>query len=243
MENHRVLALITARAGSKRLPGKNLKMLGNRPLVMWTINAAKQSKYITDIIVSSDDHEILELCKAAECHVPFVRPDHLASDHSTSFDVAEHAILNLPQKYDWLMLLQPTSPFRRAEDIDQALEISFVKNYNSLISITESPVSYFMNLKVTKDNHLQTVAGINLKDLNNMRSQDMPKGYEINGAIYVVKIDWFLQNKIFFDEHSGYIIMDKERSVNIDTYHDWLLAEFYLKNNIHDHSAEEKSFI
>jgi CMP-N-acetylneuraminic acid synthetase len=201
---------------------------------MWTVNAAKQSKYITNLVVSSDDKELLELCKAAGCHVPFVRPNHLASDHSTSFDVAEHAILNLPQKYDWLILLQPTSPFRRTEDIDQALETSFAKNYNSLISITESPTSYLMSLKFTKDNHLQTVTGINLKDLNNMRSQDMPKGCEINGAIYVVKINWFLEKKIFFDENSGYIIMKKEQSLNIDTHNDWKLANFYLKNNINN---------
>ncbi|HJN37476.1 MAG TPA: acylneuraminate cytidylyltransferase family protein [Gammaproteobacteria bacterium] len=233
MKKNTILGLITARAGSKRLPGKNSKILGGKPLVQWTIDACKKSQHISDLVVSSDDQDLLNLCEKAGCQVPFIRPKNLATDYSTSFDVAEHAILNLKQRYDWLLLLQPTSPFRTHQDIDSAVEKAITSDCDSLVSISEISPSYYMNLTIGKDEKLSTVSKLPFKDLNNMRSQDMPKTYAINGAIYIIKIDFFLKKKIFFDDNSSYFLMSEKASVNIDTYHDWIIAESYLAQN-HD---------
>jgi CMP-N-acetylneuraminic acid synthetase len=225
---HKILALITAREGSKRLPGKNTKNLGGKPLVMWTVDAALKSKYISDLMVSSDDYKLLDICKEAGCGIPFVRPAELSTDHSTSSDVVEHALNNIPDKYDWLLLLQPTSPLRTTKDIDCAIETAIENNVDSLVSVVETHSSYYMISRITEDNKLQPISDIKLHDLNNMRSQDMPKGYEINGAIYIVKTDWFLKNKIFFDDNSGFIIMNQGNSINIDTNIDWRMAQILI---------------
>lgn len=228
-KNPKVLALITARGGSKRLPRKNVKLLGGIPLISWTIREARKSKYITKLILSTDDLEAIEIAKAEECEVPFVRPTELAGDYSTSYDVAAHAIDTVNETYDWLVLLQPTSPFRTVIDIDAAIEMALEKvDVDSVISVCISEKSHLMYFLKNADETLSSPYGIKVSDLNHTRSQDMPMPYEINGAVYVVKIDWFLKNKMFFDEKTVVYEMPIDRSVNIDTEHDWLLAEIYL---------------
>ncbi|ARN85057.1 acylneuraminate cytidylyltransferase family protein [Candidatus Nucleicultrix amoebiphila] len=232
MNDSKILALITARAGSKRLPGKNTRDLGGLPLISWTIRAAQKSKYISKLILSSDDPKAIEIAKSENCEVPFLRPSSLSDDHSTSYDVAEHALKSMNMKYDWLVLLQPTSPFRSSEDIDSAIALSLNENADSVISVSEVDKSHLMLFMRNSNGRLESPYGISLKDLNNSRSQDLPIPYEINGALYVVKTSWFLERKTFFDESTISMVMPKERSVNIDTEMDWRLAEMYLKNII-----------
>lgn len=233
MKNNKVLALITARGGSKRLPGKNTKELGGLPLISWTIRAAKASSYISRLILSTDDAKAVEIAHSEKCEVPFVRPKELSGDYSTSFDVVEHALQSIEENdYEWLLLLQPTSPFRTTEDIDLALECAISQNVDSLISVCESDKSHLMLFAREPNGCLKSYYGINLKDLNNSRSQDFPACFEINGAIYVVKVSWLLKNKAFFDEYTVSYVMPKMRSVNIDTEDDWMLAETYLRNGV-----------
>ena len=135
INNKRVLALITAREGSKGLPGKNIMMVNGKPLIVWSITIAKKSKYIDRLIISTDSKKIANIAKEWGCDVPFIRPDELATDKATSMDVIIHAINFLndtDDKYDYLILLEPTSPLRDVEDIDIALE----KLYNNKTSVS-----------------------------------------------------------------------------------------------------------
>ncbi len=227
----KVLAIITARGGSKRLPQKNIRLLGDAPLISWTIRAAQHSKHIDRLILSTDDPEAIQIAKKEGCDVPFVRPDALSGDHATSYDVVLHALQSLEEKYDWVVLLQPTSPFRTTEDIDRAIEFALSKNKDSVISVCESEKSHLMLFMRDEEGRLASPCGISIKDLNHTRSQDMPIPYEINGALYVVKTPWFIKNKCFFDDETLTYVMPRERSVNIDTEHDWKIAEAYLFNN------------
>src|SRR5690606_9725040 len=123
----KVLGLITARGGSKGIPRKNIKLLGGKPLIAWTIDAALKSRYIDRLILSSDDNEIISIAKSLNCDVPFVRPSELATEISSSMDVVLHALDHVGEFFDFLLLLQPTSPFRTSEDIDAIIE-SCIKN-------------------------------------------------------------------------------------------------------------------
>lgn len=228
MKSQKIIGIITARAGSKRLPGKNTRPLGHQPLLSWTINSAKKSNLLSNTILSSDDNNAIKIAKDLGCDVPFIRPDNLSDDHSTSFDVVKHTLDTLPETYDWLVLLQPTSPFRHTEDIDNAIKLALDSHVNSVISVCKSEKSFLMNFTKNDQGTLTSPYGINIMELNNTRSQDMPETYDINGAIYVVKVDWFLKHKVFFDSTTTCYEMPIERSVNIDTEHDWRVAESYL---------------
>lgn len=225
------LAIIPARGGSKRLPRKNVLDLCGKPLIAWSIEAALKSKYISKIIVSSDDEEILNIAK--EYKADFIkRPDELASDTATTFDALKHTLENV-EKYDYVVLLQPTSPLRTEKHINEAIELIEEKNADAIISVCEmehSPLwSNILDENLDMSNFLSD-------EVLNKRSQDLPKYYRLNGAIYICKIDKFLQNRGFFlkDKVFAYI-MDKKDSVDIDEEIDFKLAQFCLtlqgKNN------------
>ena len=129
-----VLALVPARIGSKRIPHKNIKNLCGKPLIAWTIDAAKKSKYVDKIIVSTDDKEIARISKNYGAEIPFIRPYRISKDDSKSIDVVIHALSNL-QKFDWLLFLQPTSPLRRKIDIDNIFKFCFKHQASSAVSV------------------------------------------------------------------------------------------------------------
>ena len=133
MQSDKVLALITARGGSKGLPRKNVLLAGGKPLIAWTVEAAVSSECIDRVVLTSDDDEIMAAAMAAGCDVPFCRPAHLASDVATSLDVVLHAIDQLPG-YEYVVLLQPTSPLRTAADIDAAFELMLETEAPSCVS-------------------------------------------------------------------------------------------------------------
>ncbi|MBP7742355.1 MAG: acylneuraminate cytidylyltransferase family protein [Aliarcobacter sp.] len=229
--NKTFLAIIPARGGSKRLPRKNVLDLCGKPLIAWSIEAALKSKYISKIIVSSDDEEILNIAK--EYKADFIkRPYELASDTATTFDALKHTLENV-EKYDYVVLLQPTSPLRTEKHINEAIELLEEKNADAIISVCEmehSPLwSNILDENLDMSNFLSD-------EVLNKRSQDLPKYYRLNGAIYICKIDKFLQNRGFFlkDKVFAYI-MDKKDSVDIDEEIDFKLAQFCLtlqgKNN------------
>ena len=145
INNKRVLAVIPARGGSKGVPRKNVRELAGRPLICWTIDAAKNSKYIDRLILSSDDDEIIDMAKAIGCDVPFTRPAALASDTASGADVLCHAVENAGEDYDYVVLLQPTSPLRQSGDIDEAVQLCIDRRLASVVSVAEATKSpYWM---------------------------------------------------------------------------------------------------
>ena len=208
------LAVIPARGGSKRLPRKNLLDLAGKPLIAWTIEAAKNSKYIDHFIVSTDDQEISDVSKKHGAEV-LTRPAELANDIASSVDVVLHAIAAQSQSYDYVILLQPTSPLRTAEHIDEAIELLFEKNANAVISVCETDHSPLWANTLPEDGNMGSFIR---EEVQGKRSQDLPNFYKLNGAIYLINSASLKQSKSFIQATNSYAyIMSKKDSVDIDT--------------------------
>lgn len=217
MRAEKVLALITARGGSKGLPRKNVMLAGGKPLVAWTVNAALTAKCVSRVVLSSDDDEIMVAAKSAGCDVPFRRPAELASDHASSMDVALHALKELPG-YDYLVLLQPTSPLRTGADIDTAFELLRKHSAPACVSITEVDQSPHWMYQLKEGNRLASVIAP-LPEVT--RRQDLPPVYTLNGAIYIAKVDWLLASRSFLGPDTVAYRMPKCKSIDIDDLHDF----------------------
>lgn len=222
IDNLRVLALITARGGSKRLPGKNIRTFAGKPLIAWTVLAARQSRYIDRIVVSSDAAEIISAAVQVGAEAPFIRPIELSADSSTSVDVALHALNALEEKYDLLLLLQPTSPLRNVSDIDLSLRLSADKGLP--VASVSTP------FQAPKDFHLIDGEGL-IRDFpcaHHKASQGIgqPGAVCTTGAIYVVHTDVFRRELSFAGPGTLAYFMPPERSIDIDTELDFKLAEF-----------------
>lgn len=224
----KVLSIIPARGGSKGIPRKNIIDLCGRPLISYTIDAGKNSKYIDYVMVSTDDEEIAQVARANGAEVPFMRPEELASDTAKTIDVILHVIKclrEIGQDFDILVLLQPTEPLRTCDDIDTAIETYFENGCEALASVSEV------------DDHpilVRSIQNKRLKPLLNIsstvRRQDMPKYYRVNGCIYINAISEINEKTSFNDNPIPYI-MEKNHSVDIDELSDLALAEYYIKSN------------
>lgn len=223
----KVLAIIPARSGSKGIPKKNIIDLAGKPLIAWTIEASQGSKYITKTIVSSDCDEILEVAKNYNSNI-LKRPDELATDISSSEVVVKHAISSMEEKFDYIVLLQPTSPLRDTTDIDSAFENLFSSNATALISVCEYDNKI---LKAFKENKSGYIVGISNNKYPFMRRQDLPKTYMSNGAIYITKVDEFLKNNSFFTDKTISFVMNETKSFDIDTREDLKKVEKYINEN------------
>lgn len=224
IDGKKVLGLITARGGSKGLPGKNIKDLCGKPLIAWTIEAAKSSKYIDTLILSSDDDKIISVAKQFGCEVPFIRSAELAGDKTPSIDVVIDALEKM-EGYEWLVLLQPTSPLRTTADIDEAITKCISLNAPACVSVCESQESPFW-MFFMKDAFLTPVIDRPLIE----RRQDLPKAYSLNGAIYIARVEWIKQTKNFLSEITIAYEMPIERSIDIDNENDFALVELNLKS-------------
>lgn len=219
------LAIIPARGGSKRLPRKNLIELGGKPLITWTIEAALRSKYIDKVIVTTDDTEILSLASTEGSDV-IKRPKHLASDTSTTIDVIIHVISNLRKNYNYIVLLQPTSPLRSVEQIDQAIELLVQKEADGVISVCEMSHNPLWSNTLPES---ESMEGFIDDEVKNKRSQDLDTYYRLNGAIYICDTKKLMQEKTFFLENNVYAYkMKKENSIDIDEKIDLEMAKAYL---------------
>ena len=219
------LAIIPARGGSKRLPRKNILDLNGKPLITWSIEAGRQSQYIDDVVVTSDDDEILSIAQQYAAYT-IKRPEHLASDTATTFDAIAHAIENSKQ-YDYIVLLQPTSPLRDAKHIDEAIELLESKNADAVVSVCEMDHSPLWSNTLPKD---ASMAGFLNEELLNKRSQDLEIFYRLNGAIYICKTQTLLQQKSFFIKENIFAyVMDRNSSVDIDEAIDFKIADVLMK--------------
>ncbi|WP_061236009.1 cytidylyltransferase domain-containing protein [Leptospira weilii] len=223
MTDQKILGLIPARGGSKGIPRKNIKLIAGKPLIVWTIEAALKSKYLTSIVVSTDDFEIAEIAKQSGASVPFLRPSELATDYSSGIDPVLHALDNLPE-FDYVMLLQPTSPLRTSADIDDCIEFSIKKKTNSVVSVCETQENPFWMFRL--DDSLKMTKLLNVEDVK--RRQDSPKIFSLNGSIYLSEVNYFREKKKFITEDTLAYLMSKESSIDIDDMMDWKLAEILL---------------
>lgn len=225
-QNKKILALIPARGGSKGIPGKNIKPLSGKPLIEWTIDAAKKSKYIDRLILSSDDEEIIKVAKRAGCEIPFIRPKELAQDQSSSMDVILHALDAIEEEYDYLLLLQPTSPFRQTKDIDHIIEACLNNNHKIMVSVSKSEQHPFLMYRI-EDTILQPI----LENSQNLRRQDMPSVYELNGALYLANVQYLKQAKSFGGPDVHAFIMEGHQ-IDIDDPIDWVIAETLIAKGL-----------
>lgn len=213
----RMLGLVTARGGSKGLPHKNMLFAGGRPLIAWTIAEALQSHSIDHLVLSSDDPEIIDIAVQWGCSAPFQRPPELATDTASSMDVVMHALDQLPG-YDYVALLQPTSPLRTAEDIDAAFAQLLSSDARSCVSVCATEESPYWTYGLGPDAKLMKL--LELPE-NVSRRQDLPPTYILNGAIYIAEVEWLQNNRSFVGAETTAYIMPAERSIDIDTAQDF----------------------
>ncbi len=223
----RILALIPARGGSKRFPQKNIKTLGGRPLIDWTVKAALNSSHVSRVVVSTDCEGIRTAAEQSGAEVPFLRPQELSTDTSTTNSVIMHALEYMgPENFDYVVLLQPTSPLRTSADIDSAFHLLERKNACGVVSVSMCEHSPLWCSELPEDGSME---GFFKPEVFGLRSQDLPDFYRINGAIYLYLTDSLVKNSgIHYNEGVYAYKMPKERSVDIDTYDDFLLAEQYI---------------
>ncbi|MCA6422546.1 MAG: acylneuraminate cytidylyltransferase family protein [Flavobacterium sp.] len=225
----RILGLIPARGGSKGVPKKNIKLLGKKPLIEYTIDGAKNSKYLIEIIVSTDDQEIAIVAEIAGCKPPFIRPSEIAQDHSTSLEVVQHAIAFFENKnifFDAVCLLQPTTPFREKGFIDKAIEKFIATNADCLVSVLPIPHEYNPHWAFEEnENGLLKIATGEENIIP--RRQDLPKAFHRDGAIYISKTT-VINKGSFYGKSIAYIESNPQYHVNIDTMKDWEDAEKLL---------------
>lgn len=209
-----VLALITARGGSKGVPGKNILPIGGKPLIQWTIDAARASKYVDRLILSSDDEAIMAAAAAGGCEVPFRREAQLASDTASSIDVVVDALRRVPG-HDIVLLLQPTSPLRDTTDIDGTLERLMASGAPSCVSVRPAEEHPYWTFRTDADGRLlryaEPPAGLPT------RRQDLPEAWCLNGAVYAAHVSWFFKSLSFLSEQTVSYPMPAERSLDIDT--------------------------
>jgi len=227
-----VIAIIPARGGSKELPGKNIKKMNDKPLIWYTINVAKKSKFIDKIIVSTDDNEIAKIAKRYEVGVPFMRPKELARDDSIAIDNYIYTIDRLNKEFNYsigeFIILQPTSPFRISLDIDNAIQIFKEKKADSVISVSEAIHPPIWAMRINSKGILKNYFDIKIKNKNR---QEIEKAYMPNGAIFVFKFSLLKEKYSYYSDKTYPYIMPLERSIDIDSKLDFEFAEYLMKKN------------
>lgn len=222
-----VLAIVPARGGSKGVPRKNLRELGGKPLIAWTIEAALGSDHIDRVILSSDDEEIMAAAARHGCEIPFRRPADLATDEADSMAVVMHALGALETRYDYVVLLQPTSPLREARDIDAALRLCDTSGAPSCVSLSPSEKSphWMFTLDARAKLHKFMTAG-----MAPSRRQDSVPLFALNGAVYVARRGALETTRSFISEGTIGYVMPRERSLDIDDEFDLRLAGFLVSS-------------
>ena len=229
-----MLAIIPARGGSKGVPRKNIRMLGNKPLIYWTIEAAMQAKSIDRVILSTDDPEIAETCKATGIEIPFMRPNELAQDDSLAIDNYIYTMTRLVKEYEYtedeFTVLLPTVPFRSSSDIDASISIFRNKNATTVISCTELAHPADWIFLIDQEGKMIKNKAINdAKEISNRQS--LETSYIPNGGVYVFKFSAMKSNRSFYSGDTYTHSMPADRSIDIDTEYDFVLAEHQIKKS------------
>ena len=228
-KNNAYLGVIVARGGSKRLPGKNIKLLGSKPLIGYSIEASLASKRLTKVIVSTDDPKIANECSNFGLPVPFLRPANLAEDNSSVIEVLLHALNTIEQdsnfRFDALVLLQATSPFRTAEHIDSAIEKFEKSNADTLTSVSIAMQHPYWAWKELERDYLEPAFSL---DQMSKQRNDLPAMFFENGAIFIVRTSLIRQLKMY-GKKITYLRIEGDAAIDIDTPDDFIWAEMALK--------------
>ena len=228
----KVLGVVVARGGSKGIPRKNLKKINGKPLIQYSIEAAQGSKKLTDYIISTDEYEISEFAKLHGANVPFMRPNQLADDVISPLFAVLHAkdfMESQGNRYDAVMMLQPTAPFRKSEDIDGAISLLESTQSDSVISVVDVGSYHPARMKFLDGDRL--VDPPFCESYENQRRQELTPMYIRNGAIYLTR-KHILEGKTFKGEDCRAWVMPWQRSVNLDTVEDILYAEWLIKSGL-----------
>ena len=227
----KILGIIPARGGSKGIPNKNIKLLGDKPLLEHTAKSALASKLLDRVILSSDCSEIIKVAKNLGLEVPFIRPGNLSQDNTPSLSVIKHALEffeTKEEKFDAVCLLQVTSPFREVDLIDRSIEKFEEENFDSLISVRKVPSDFNPHWIFEPDANNQLRIATGEEELISRR-QDLPNSFHRDGAIYLTKTDVILNQNSLYGSSIGYIEPKNDLYVNIDTPDDWRIAEEIIK--------------
>ena len=228
IEGNRVLGLIVARGGSVGFPNKNLAVVDGIPLMHYTVREAQKSSYLDKLVISTDSADISRVARELGCEAPFVRPDSLSTDESSTVDVAIHAISEIPG-FDILTILQPTSPLRLAEDIDKSIEALVNNNVSSAVTVTQVVDHPYLTFSRDSRGTLHSIVdtrGVSL------RRQDLPTAYKLNGAVYTIRVSNMLAHKSLILDDTQAVVMPRSRSLDIDTKDDLIALEHeIIKSN------------
>lgn len=223
------LAIIPARSGSKGLKDKNIKLLANKPLIAYTINAAIKSGIFDEIMVSTDSDKYAEISKKYGANVPFLRSKEMSGDTATTWDTVKEVLSNyskLGKEFETVCVLQPTSPLRKAEHILQGYKKFEEKNANFVVGVCEMDHSPLWSNMLPSDYSMENFIK---DDVSKMPRQQIPTYYRINGALYIIKTDYLFKTTNYYQEKSYAVVMDKKYSIDIDDEVDFKIAEVFIK--------------
>ena len=229
----KILTIIPARGGSKGVPKKNIRLVGNKPLIAYTIEVALRSEVLDRIIVSTDSEEIAEISKRLGAEIPFIRPKGLSIDSAPTLPVIQHAVKSIESNdlvtFDWILILQPTNPFKSTEDIGNAIKIAEETSCDSIISVVQVFAHHPILMKKIKDNRL---LDFSFKEKEGTRRQDYsPPAYMRNGAIYLTRREVIMEDNSIWGKSIHPYIMPESRSFNIDSEIDLEVAHNILSSN------------
>jgi len=231
-KNKSFLAIVPARGGSKGLPGKNIKELCGKPLIAWSIETGLKSKYLDELVVSTDYQNIADIAKQYGASVPFLRPNCLASDTATSFDAIKHTIDyykdELSKEFDYIVLLEPTSPLREVDDIDNMISkiVCNEEKFDSIVSMGEVHEHPSIMKKIVNKDYLNNYCEeLELKS----RRQDNDEAYFPYGVAYIVKMNSFLEEKTFYTKRNTFFEIKRYQCYEIDDIYDFLAVENIMK--------------
>ncbi|MCS4122743.1 cytidylyltransferase domain-containing protein [Salinibacter ruber] len=225
IEGQSILGVILARGGSKGLPRKNVCELAGKPLIGWTIEAGQKSEHLDRLILSSDDEEIMNVSAEYGCDVPFQRPSELAEDDTSSMAALLHAIDQV-EPYEYVVLLQPTSPLRRANDIDATIKRCHENNAPVCVTVTKTDKPPQWMYTFGSDGRLEPVLD---EPKTVKRRQEAPDTYVVNGAVYVARSGWLRRHETFYTDQTIGYPMPRERSADVDTALDLKWCEILLE--------------
>lgn len=224
----KILGLITARAGSQGIPKKNKKLFAGKPLIEWTIEAALKAKMIDEVVISTDDWDIAELGIRCGAQVPFLRPDYLAEDDTPHIEVIKHALREVgPETFTHCCLLQPTSPLRSSNDIEEACILA-AKNCRASVVSVDLNKEYPFILKATP------LKGMEEPPKTYLRRQEIVPKCHVNGAIFIAPVDRLLKKNTVYIKPILPYVMPKNRSIQIDDQIDFDIAEFIMYGLLED---------
>lgn len=231
-DGKKVLGVIPARGGSKGLPGKNTKDLCGKPLIAWSILAGLQSKVVSRLVVSTDSEEIAKVARNYGADVPFMRPAELARDDSPSAGVILHALdyfKTAGEEFDFVMMIEPTSPLRTAEDLDRAMEVLWKeKDADAIVGVarTESQNPAFL-LKMDDRGFIQ---GYENKTIKVLRRQDIASVYYLEGSVYISRVGTFREKSSFYHEKTLGFEFPKWKALEIDDIDDFIMVEALMRS-------------